>query len=88
MASATKELPRLKQQYRESIIAALREEFQYENVMQVPGLVKIVVNMGVGEAARDAKLIEPTAYQFRRLFLLKAELGIFMYLPPCCNSLL
>ena len=37
---------------------ALREEFGYANVMQVPGLTKIVVNMGVGEAARDSKLIE------------------------------
>ncbi|NYI05913.1 50S ribosomal protein L5 [Allostreptomyces psammosilenae] len=51
-------LPRLKQRYREEIIGKLREEFSYENVMQVPGLTKIVVNMGVGDAARDSKLIE------------------------------
>jgi large subunit ribosomal protein L5 len=51
-------LPRLKQRYRDEIIAALREEFGYGNVMQVPGLTKVVVNMGVGEAARDSKLIE------------------------------
>ncbi|MEJ2579148.1 MAG: 50S ribosomal protein L5 [Kineosporiaceae bacterium] len=50
--------PRLKQRYREQIAPALREEFGYGNVMQVPGLTKIVVNMGVGEAARDSKLIE------------------------------
>lgn len=50
--------PRLKQRYREEIAPALRDEFTYGNVMQVPGLVKIVVNMGVGEAARDSKLIE------------------------------
>ncbi|GAB2861972.1 50S ribosomal protein L5 [Streptomyces deserti] len=50
--------PRLKQKYREEIIGKLRDEFKYENVMQVPGLVKIVVNMGVGDAARDSKLIE------------------------------
>ncbi|KUN34232.1 50S ribosomal protein L5 [Streptomyces longwoodensis] len=50
--------PRLKQKYREEIIQKLRDQFQYENVMQVPGLVKIVVNMGVGDAARDSKLIE------------------------------
>ena len=50
--------PRLKARYREEILPALREEFAYENVMQVPGLTKIVVNMGVGEAARDGKLIE------------------------------
>jgi large subunit ribosomal protein L5 len=50
--------PRLKERYREEIAAALREEFGYTNVMQIPNLVKISVNMGVGEAARDAKLIE------------------------------
>ena len=51
-------IPRLKQKYREEIIPALREEFGYTNIMQVPGLTKIVVNMGVGDAARDAKLIQ------------------------------
>ncbi len=50
--------PRLKTRYREEILPALREQFEYDNVMQVPGLTKIVVNMGVGEAARDGKLIE------------------------------
>ena len=50
--------PRLKTRYREEILPALRTEFEIANVMQVPGLVKIVVNMGVGEAARDSKLIE------------------------------
>jgi len=51
-------MPRMKTRYREEILPALRDEFEYANVMQVPGLVKIVVNMGVGEAARDSKLIE------------------------------
>ena len=51
-------MPRLKERYLSEIAPALREEFRYGNVMQVPGLAKIVVNMGVGEAARDAKLIE------------------------------
>jgi large subunit ribosomal protein L5 len=50
--------PRMKARYREEILPAMREEFGYANVMQVPGLTKIVVNMGVGEAARDSKLIE------------------------------
>src|SRR5687768_7709098 len=50
--------PRLKTRYREEILPALQSEFEIKNVMQVPGLVKIVVNMGVGEAARDSKLIE------------------------------
>jgi len=52
------ERPRLQTRYREEIIPAMQEQFQYANVMQVPGLTKIVVNMGVGEAARDSKLIE------------------------------
>ncbi|GGW44149.1 MULTISPECIES: 50S ribosomal protein L5 [Streptomyces] len=55
---ATTTTPRLKTKYREEIAGKLREEFSYENVMQVPGLVKIVVNMGVGDAARDSKLID------------------------------
>ena len=50
--------PRLRTRYREEIVPALREQYGYGNVMQVPGLTKITVNMGVGEAARDAKLIE------------------------------
>jgi len=50
--------PRLKARYDAEVKAALQEQFSYGNVMQIPGLVKIVVNMGVGEAARDAKLIE------------------------------
>jgi large subunit ribosomal protein L5 len=50
--------PRLKVRYREEIVPALRSEFEIANAMQVPGLTKIVVNMGVGEAARDSKLIE------------------------------
>jgi large subunit ribosomal protein L5 len=50
--------PRLRERYRSEIAPALLKEFGYANVMQVPGLSKIVVNMGVGEAARDAKLID------------------------------
>jgi len=54
----TSAAPRLKTRYREEIVPALREEFSFPNIMQVPGLTKIVVNMGVGDAARDSKLIE------------------------------
>ncbi len=49
--------PRLKVRYRAEIKDALNAEFEYANVMQIPGVVKVVVNMGVGDAARDAKLI-------------------------------
>ena len=59
MSTATEtSAPRLKTRYREEIVPALREEFAFPNIMQVPGLTKIVVNMGVGDAARDSKLIE------------------------------
>jgi large subunit ribosomal protein L5 len=50
--------PRLKTRYRAEIAPALREQFSYPNVMQIPGVTKVVVNMGVGDAARDSKLIE------------------------------
>jgi large subunit ribosomal protein L5 len=50
--------PRLKQKYNTEIKKALQEEFGYPNVMQIPGLVKVVVNTGVGEAARDGKVID------------------------------
>ena len=56
--SAPKTLPRLKQRYRDEIQKALTEQFAYSNAMQVPGVVKVVVNMGVGEAAKDSKLID------------------------------
>jgi large subunit ribosomal protein L5 len=55
---ATKIVPRLKTKYAESIKSTLIEEFKYENVNQVPRLVKVVVNMGVGDAAKDSKLID------------------------------
>lgn len=57
-ATTTSNVPRLKARYREEIVPALQNEFHFKNIMQVPGLTKIVVNMGVGEAARDSKLIE------------------------------
>ena len=56
MAQST--MPRLKSRYREEIVPALQEQFTFDNIMQVPRVTKVVVNMGVGEAARDSKLIE------------------------------
>jgi large subunit ribosomal protein L5 len=50
--------PRLKKRYRDEIIAAMMKKFDYDNVMQVPHLEKIVVNMGIGEASRDIKLLD------------------------------
>jgi len=57
-APAGKIQPRLKQKYRSDILPALTKEHGYKNVHEVPRLVKIVVNTGVGEAARDSKVIE------------------------------
>ena len=50
--------PRLKEKYRNEIVPALREKFQYKSVMQVPKLVKIAVNQGIGAALADKKLID------------------------------
>lgn len=55
---ASKIVPRLKAKYADSIKNTLTEEFKYQNVNQVPRLVKVVVNMGVGDAAKDSKLID------------------------------
>ncbi|GAB3200344.1 50S ribosomal protein L5 [Nocardioides hungaricus] len=76
--------PRLKTRYREEILPALRSEFDIANVMQVPGLTKIVVNMGVGEAARDSKLIEGavrdlTAITGQRPLVTKARKSIAQF---------
>jgi large subunit ribosomal protein L5 len=57
-APAGKIQPRLKQKYKTEISAQLSKDFGFTNVHQVPGLVKIVVNTGVGEAARDGKIID------------------------------
>jgi large subunit ribosomal protein L5 len=54
----TRTPPRLKTRYADEIAPALFQEFSYANVMQVPRMVKVVVNMGVGDAARDSKLID------------------------------
>ena len=58
MTDVAKALPRLKAKYRSEIADALKADFGFTNPHQVPGLTKIVVNMGVGEAAKDGKLID------------------------------
>jgi len=57
-ATQNKVTPRLKQRYQTEIVPALQKEFGYKNINEVPRLSKIVVNMGVGEAAKDSKLME------------------------------
>ena len=56
--AATATEPRLKTRYKAEIVPALNKEFGFGNIMQTPRVVKVVVNMGVGEAAKDSKLIE------------------------------
>ena len=51
-------IPRLKQEYKDRVVSALKEEFGYKNVMQVPRLEKIVLSRGVGAAVSDKKLID------------------------------
>ncbi|ANZ37598.1 50S ribosomal protein L5 [Lentzea guizhouensis] len=58
MTTAEKIIPRLKTRYRDEIKGELQKQFSFGNVMQIPGVVKVVVNMGVGDAARDGKLID------------------------------
>jgi large subunit ribosomal protein L5 len=50
--------PRFKAKYQETVVPALQEQFSYGNVMEIPRVVKVVVNMGVGDAAKDSKLID------------------------------
>lgn len=76
MAVAEKTQPRLKQTYRNEIIAKLQEEFGLKNINQVPGLTKIVVNMGVGEAARDGKLIEGAISDLKKITGQKPKVNI------------
>lgn len=84
MSTAVNEIPRLKARYRSEIVPALQSEFKFANSMQVPGLTKIVVNMGVGEAARDSKLIEGairdlTAITGQKPQVTKAKLSIAQF---------
>ena len=61
MLDASKYTPRLRTQYRDTIRAALKEEFGYKNDMQIPRLDKIVLNMGIGEAVKDTKKVKQGA---------------------------
>lgn len=54
-------MPRLKDRYREEVVPAMREEFSYSNVNQVPRITKVVVNVGLGEALQNAKALENTS---------------------------
>lgn len=54
-------IPRFKKKYREEVVPALMEQFQYGSIMEVPRLVKISLNQGIGEATQDKKLVDNAA---------------------------
>jgi len=67
-------VPRLKDRYRTEIVPAMREKFGYSNVMQVPKVTKVTVNMGIGEGTHDAKQMEEAANQLGQITGQKAQL--------------
>jgi large subunit ribosomal protein L5 len=67
MLDATDYTPRLQTVYKETIRAALKEEFGYKNDMQIPRLDKIVLNMGIGEATSDTKKVRSAAEDLTRI---------------------
>lgn len=65
--------PRFKEKYTNEVVPELVSEFGYTNVMRVPRISKITVNMGVGEAAQDAKMLEEAAKQIAQITGQKAQ---------------
>ena len=63
----SKDVTRLKQYYREKVVPQLMEQFKYSNVMQVPKIVKITLNMGVGKAAEDRKIVKFAEEQLTKI---------------------
>lgn len=60
-------MPRLKEQYRDQVVPAMMEEFSYENLMQVPRLEKVVVNVGLGEALQNVKVLDAATQDLRAI---------------------
>ncbi|HET6568500.1 MAG TPA: 50S ribosomal protein L5 [Rhodothermales bacterium] len=60
-------VPRLKERYRNDVVPALMKRFGYDNIMQVPRLVKISVNKGVGEATQNKKVLDDAVEELRRI---------------------
>src|SRR5919202_1392734 len=67
-------MARLRERYREEVIPTLREKFGYKNVMQVPRLEKIVINMGVGEAAQNSRALDSAMDDLARITGQKPQL--------------
>jgi large subunit ribosomal protein L5 len=65
--------PRLKERYLSEIVPAMREQFGYANVMQVPKVIKVTVNMGIGAGTHDAKQMEEAANQLGQITGQKAQ---------------
>jgi len=63
----SKNIPRLKQRYLKEIVPAMMEKYKFKNTMQVPRITKIVINMGVGEGARDIKVLEQAAKELAQI---------------------
>lgn len=61
------EVPRMLEKYRNDVVPVLKKEFQYSNVMQIPKLLKVVVNMGVKEGPQDAKVLEQLHLELSRI---------------------
>ena len=59
--------PRLKERYRSEIVPALTEQFEYVNPMQVPRLLKVVINKGIGEASQNKKILDDTLEELRKI---------------------
>jgi large subunit ribosomal protein L5 len=66
-------VPRLKEKYQAEIVPAMRERFAYTNVMQVPRVTKLTLNMGIGEGTHDAKQMEEAANQLGQITGQKAQ---------------
>jgi large subunit ribosomal protein L5 len=67
-------VPRLKERYQNQVVPALRQEFAYRNVMEVPKVTKVTLNMGIGEGTNDAKALEEAATQLGQITGQKAQL--------------
>lgn len=68
-------VPALKLKYRDDIVPAMTKRFGYKNVNEVPRLVKVVVNMGVGEASRDAKVMDAAERELAQITGQKASVA-------------
>ena len=60
-------MSRMRQRYEKDVVPALKKEFGYSNVMAIPRLTKVVVNMGLGEATQNAKIVDPGADELARI---------------------